>query len=207
MRTLTGTLVAVVLTFGLLAAHAPAARADALDDAIAFFNELGLKQGGQPIDRDNVEKLQSPSIPQKARQEITDDQLVHFTMLPKLHSLDLSQSKVTDAGMAVLTKAPTLASLKLFDTAVGDAGVAALATSPLLQQVDLDKTPITDAALKSIAGYPRLRALIINSTAVSSEGIAALKDIKTLRSLAAANLTCFSPAMMPAIAAIGGLTD
>lgn len=195
------------LAIGLALVSPGASRADALDDAIAWFNEIGLKQGGQPVDRDNVEKLQSPSISQNARREITDDKLVHFLVLPKLYSLDLSQCKVTDAGMATVAKSATLANLRLFSTAVGDAGVAALATAPELQNLDLDKTPITDAALKSLAGYPKLRQLTINSTAVTAEGIGALKDLKSLRNLTAASLGAFSPDMLPAMAAIEGLTD
>lgn len=207
MTDLKGILAAAGLAIGLIFASAGGSRADALDDAIAWFNEMGLKQGGQPIDRENVGKLQSPSIPQQARQAITDAELVHFLMLPRLYSLDLSQSKVTDAGMETLAKSATLANLRLFSTQIGDAGVAALAAAPELQNLDLDKTPITDAALKSIAAYPGLRQLTINSTAVTAEGLAALKELKTLRNLTAANLQAFSADMLPAIAVIDGLTD
>lgn len=207
MQGLRGSVLSAALAAGFLLAWASAAGADALDDAIAYFNELGLKQGGEPIDRDNVQKIQSPSIPQKARQAITDDKLVHFLILPKLYSLDLSQSKVTDSGMETLAKSPTLANLRLFSTAVGDPGVALLAAAPEMQNLDLDKTPITDAALSAVAGFPKLRALTINTTRVGVAGVAALKGSKSLRQLTAANLLAFTPEMMPEIAAISGLTD
>lgn len=201
---LTGATTAALALSALFAFAAPHhARADALDDAIAFLNEKGLKQGGQPISRDTVGKLQSVLLPQRAGVE--DGDLVHLAALPDLRTLDLSSSKVTDAGMPTLAGIRSLRSLKLVSTTVGDDGVAALSGLPELATLGLDRTPITDKALVAASGLAKLRWLQISETDVTAEGLRALGNARALRLLDVGRMNSFTPDMMEAIGAIKGL--
>lgn len=197
-------LITLALCIGapLLWAGSPA-YADALDDAIAFLAEKGVQQGGQPLDRTNVEKLQYVSLPAAA--EITDEDLAHFLALPNLSGLDLSQSLITDAGLETIARIAKLNNLKLFRVNISDAGVAALAEAPNLGILNLDATPITGRALETISTFPKIRSLTLNGTNVDAAGLAALQNLPSLNSLHIVRLQSFTPDMIPAVAAHPGI--
>ena len=172
--------------------------ADALDDAIAFLSEKGVKQAGQLLDRTNVEKLQYVSLPAAAA--ISDDDLHHFVALPNLTGLDLSQSLITDAGLETIVQIERLQNLKLFRVNISDEGIANLGALPNLGVLNLDSTPISGRALEAISGFPKLYSLTLTSTDVDAAGLAALQNLHSLNSLYLVRLKSFTPDMIAAIA-------
>ena len=205
MRNWIANIVMSALALSLVVGSPGDAPADALDDAIAFLNEKGIKQGNAAIDHSNVGKVQYVSFPKAAA--ITDQDLAHLTVLPALTGADLSQSQVTDAGMETLARIPKLVNLRLYNVGVGDAGVTALHAASSLSNLDLSSTQITGDALVSIGGFQKLRNLNVTGTAVSAEGFKALQKLKTLKVMQAGNLKAFTPDMLPAIAGISSVTS
>lgn len=138
---------------------------------------------------------------------VTDKDLVRFTGLSGLVSLELPKSKVTDAGVASLAGMRQLQMLNLHDMQVTDAGLAHLEglrrlralglintkiTSgglvhlrelTSLQTLRLDNTQVTDAGLAHLQGLDRLLGLTLANTQVTDAGLAHLQELMNLRGL------------------------
>lgn len=112
---------------------------------------------------------------------VTAGGLKSLARLPRLESLDLSQTDVTDETMPLVASFARLRELSLARTAVSSRGLAALSKLTQLEQLSLYETRVTDVALTSLDHFPNLRSLDLRGTAV--EGGVQLRVLERLRSL------------------------
>ena len=129
--------------------------------------------------------------------------------LPKLETLEISQTFADAADLAALAKAPALSQLNANDMpGIDDAGVTALAASKTLTAIAFTRTTVGDAGLAAILAVPTLRSvyaddlvvtdaftaaaakskivnLQIGNSELTDAGLAALVDIASLTTVSA----------------------
>lgn len=116
--------------------------------------------------------------------------------LPKLTTIDWTDSQIDDEGLRGIGTLKALTILRLRGNQVSDAGVKFL-TKMKLAELNLDKTkddiyiekatPITDASLISLKGMKELRLLSLQRNAITDAGLKHLADFKSLNELNLAN--------------------
>jgi len=184
---------------GLLAALAPAARADEAA-AVEALQKLGAKvtrddkQPGKPVVAVNLADCR----------KVTDADLKGLKDLPDLRELNLGGTPVTDAGMKELKDLKNLRTLGLVATKATEAGLKELKGLTGLQTLYLGDGPaVTDAALAALREAGLLHALSqaeakdgkrpsgpadvltldLHEAKVTDAGMKELKDLKNLQSL------------------------
>lgn len=114
--------------------------------------------------------------------ECADEDLRQLPQLPKLHTLDLSQSKITDAGLKHIGHLKGVKSLRLMRTGVTSAGIKELAPLENLEFLSVMETNIGDAGLKELSACKRLRAVYYDGIS-TDEGVKHLAQLPHLEEL------------------------
>ena len=140
MRTL------VVVALLLVAQHALAQDTAA---AIARFAELGILHNNAAIDADNIESIQSLRISSDVGAQLTDQDVLHLTTLPRLGHLTIGGvPNVTPAGLAQLVGVSSLWNLSFRGADLTDDQVAALSGLVGSRSLDLAlNRQMTDGAM------------------------------------------------------------
>jgi hypothetical protein len=112
-----------------------------------------------------------------------DEGLVYLNQLPRLESLDASDSAITDAGLRDIAEHRSLHTLKLSGTSVTDNGIAHLAGLPELRELSLRSTGLTSHGMKHLAELRKLENLDLSYTSVTDESLKHLQKLTELRSL------------------------
>src|SRR5690554_4531925 len=98
-----------LLSTAVVLAIAPFAMAQDAAAAIARFEELGIAHNNNPIDEENLGNIQSLRIDRESGNQLTDDDLLHLSALPRLGHLTISSApEITPAGMAHLAQIENL---------------------------------------------------------------------------------------------------
>lgn len=113
--------------------------------------------------------------------------------LPKLTTIDWTDSQIDDDGMRGIGMLKSLTVLKLKGNQVTDAGVKFLSKLKDLEVLNLDKSrddihiekaaPITDAALVTLKPMKQLQSLSLRRNAITDAGLKHLADFKSLKEL------------------------
>jgi hypothetical protein len=94
--------------------------------------------------------------------------------LPKLESLEISQTFADAADLAALGKAPALTQLNATDMpGIDDAGVTSLAASKTLTAISITRTAVGDAGLAALLALPTVRAIYADDLVVTDAFAAA----------------------------------
>lgn len=101
--------------------------------------------------------------------------------LPRLESLEISQTFADAADLAALAKAPALDQLNANDMpGIDDAGVTALAASKTLRAVAVTRTAVGDAGLAAILAVPTIRSIYADDLVVTDAFTAAASKSKVV---------------------------
>lgn len=113
--------------------------------------------------------------------------------LPKLTTIDWTDSQIDDDAMRGLGTLKFLTVLKLRGNQVTDTGIKFLTKLKDLEEINFDKSkddvhiekavPITDASLVPLKAMKRLRTLSLRRNAISDAGLKHLADFKNLKEL------------------------
>jgi len=109
------------------------------------------------------------------RIDITYDDLIHLNALPRLETLDLTDSPITGARFVDVKELNHLRALYLAGTGVDDDALEQIARFANVRHIILSHTRITDAGLEHLTGLNNLESLRIIATNTSDAGIEKLK--------------------------------
>lgn len=125
--------------------------------------------------------------------EFTGSDLKKLATLPKLTTLNWTDSTIDDNGAKGLSTIKTLTVLKLSGNQISDNGLKALGNLKELEVLDLGKNlddrqlrrapPITDAGLIALKGMKQLKTLNLSGNLISDAGLKTISGIKTLEKL------------------------
>ena len=110
---------------------------------------------------------------------VGDEDVRMIAKLPKLRSLDLSQSSVTSVGLAYLKGHAALRELNLEATRVGDAGMEAISGNENLTSLNVRATRVDDSGMVYIGKLRHLRSLSVGPN-VSNDALAAIEGLVEL---------------------------
>ena len=111
---------------------------------------------------------------------ITDDQLVHISVLRGLRVLDLGSTLVTDAGMQHLIGLKELNELDLWGTPLTDVGVATIGALTSIENLNLAEMQVSDLGLIHLEKLTMLDTLILRGTKVRGPGLVHLFGLQDL---------------------------
>jgi hypothetical protein len=120
---------------------------------------------------------------------VTDGDLIELARLPKLETLDLSQTRITDQGLAYLKMARGLLDVNLaYAEKIGDPAHAVIREWKHLRRLSLRGTVIADETAASAASLPELEMLDIGDSIVGDVGLEALALAPKLKELSMGNI-------------------
>ncbi|WP_168565771.1 leucine-rich repeat domain-containing protein [Crateriforma spongiae] len=102
--------------------------------------------------------------------ELTDKTFSHVSW-PRLHTLDLSESRISDTTVGRLSGHQTIQNLNLSQTGVTDRCMNDLVTMPKITRLNLAGTKITDAGFAKLKSLGNLRELDVTGTQVTASAI------------------------------------
>jgi len=101
--------------------------------------------------------------------------------IAKISSLEVLVTRaLDDEGMAQLSKLPKLWSLNISDTGVGKSGLAHLSQMNRLEALDLENLRVDDKSLQHLAGMQQLSFLNLDHTDVTDVGLQQLSGLTSL---------------------------
>ncbi|QQS12524.1 MAG: hypothetical protein IPK81_24155 [Rhodospirillales bacterium] len=181
---------AAAMAGAAVALAAGPARADALDDALAWLTEIGAKDHNKPFTKESLAKLYSISLgTNEIAAKLKPDDLKHLAALPALRSLDLSNKAYGDDMAAAAAKLANIQSLnmggenQLTDKALLEIGRMVKLESLTLSGSLFAPSKYTAAGVKALAALPNLQTLDLSQSSFGDAGLIELKAAPKLRSL------------------------
>ena len=110
------------------------------------------------------------------RIEITDNDLIHLNALPKLETLDLSDTQITGSGFVDVKELKNLRGLYLKETGTNDAALEQVARFANVKHIILSHTPVSDVGLVHLTRLHNLESLRLIATNTTAKGIEELKQ-------------------------------
>ncbi|MGE5190908.1 MAG: protein kinase domain-containing protein [Deltaproteobacteria bacterium] len=117
---------------------------------------------------------------------LNQSDIARLAKLPRLESLNLSDTRFTDSDIASLKSTTSLIHLDLQDTPLSDTGLVPLKNLPDLRSLQLSRTRITGAALEELASLGNLKELHLEGTPVHDRDLKHLQDLPQLETLSLA---------------------
>lgn len=109
------------------------------------------------------------------RIEITDDDLIHLNALPKLETLDLTETAITGSGFVDVNELKYLRGLYLEGTGTNDDALEQVARFTNVKDLILSHTPISDVGLEHLTRLNHLESVRLIATNTTADGIGKLK--------------------------------
>jgi hypothetical protein len=137
-----------------------------------------------------------------------DGMFAALAEFPALSTLQLRRCPwVTDEGLEQLSRLEDLECLMIIGAPITDRGLATLARFRNLKQLGIDDCAlVTDAGLRSLARHPGLETVSVSGCAgVSDAGVSALVGMRSLRTLTACGIPMRRAALRDIVARRSGL--
>lgn len=119
--------------------------------------------------------------------DMTDAALAMLEFLPKLETLNLSETKITGTGFhgSIVARLKTLMMRACSDVSI--IGLSRIAEITSIETLDLSESNISVAGLEFVAKLPNLSGLRLDDTGLTDAGLAELSMAKQLRRLSVEN--------------------
>lgn len=130
----------------------------------------------------NLESL-NVSVLNLAKSKINSDGALSLSRMPKLASLNISQTVFSDKGLEPIASIPTLKTLTLDETAITNEGCKYLLNAAALESLSLQNTKIDDTAIDTISKLKNLTRLNLSGTAITDLGVKQLASLQRLSNL------------------------
>lgn len=163
-----------------------AARADAMDDLIAWLDEIGVKHGGQSFSRDTLIRATYLDLGRAQAAKYRPEGLRHLAAMPALRGVALTSKTFDDASAPELAKFERFTSVSINGARMTDKGLAVLAGMPNLETLFADgglsePSAYTAEGMKPLAAMAKLSQLSLSHSAIGDAGLAVLKAAPRLR--------------------------
>ncbi len=115
--------------------------------------------------------------------KITDQGLIGLKNLAKLRVMNIRSRMITDDGVQALSQIPKLDFLRLHASRVSDRGLTYLMDAKNLDHLELNNTQVTDEGLRSLGQIGSLQTLYLDNTQVTGAGLNELSGLRELKML------------------------
>jgi hypothetical protein len=115
---------------------------------------------------------------------VGDAAIPTLATLPRLHSLDISETRISTSGaVSLIRDAPNLQSIGLDAAQLDDASIRALGDREMLVELSLYGRGVVNTTIERLRALQELRELNLLGTSITDESVPLLASMMGLRSL------------------------